>query len=70
MAALLSFQFTAIQTSVTFLFSLDFDSVCGRLHDLIRICILNSIAVYGAVPIKGTGTLMITMFYMKDLNKP
>ena len=52
MAALHSFQFSIMRTIVIFLsyFSLDFDWVCGTLHDLVRTCISDSLAVNVAVP--------------------
>ena len=50
MAALYNFQFSTIQTSVTF-FLFDFDRVCAILRDLIRACISDSLAFSVATPL-------------------
>ena len=52
MAALHSFRFSTIQISVTFLFSFDFDQVCGTLHALIKICITDELVFNVVAPYK------------------
>ena len=49
MATLYTFQFSTEETSVTY-FLLDFDQVCGILHDFIRACISDSLAFGVALP--------------------
>ena len=52
MACLHTFQFSTKQTSVTYLFFLDFDQVCCRLHGSIRACISDTLAINVVVPFK------------------
>ena len=42
----------------------------GNDHDSFSSKMFSVAGVTGSFRLKGTATLMITMFYMKDLNKP
>ena len=63
LAALHSFQFSAMQLSVTFLLLSDFDQIRDILHCLIRACIKDTPVFNVAVPLLGTN---VRFFFYHD----